>query len=445
MLAKIKSYMRQSKAKGAATVGGLFLILLLVFYSLSYLASVHAAQIFNHIMEKQKLLDGHIQVETLSANFLGRVSFTNLQWRDDTGSNVVSIPEGEFWVKPWDVVFRQLSTASITKASFKDAEMMLVFDDKMHIKGMKILEETPVQRSKDRRRKNFDIKLKNMDLRLKLDNCRVTALYQQRTFELNKVNADLHYDSDDKLAVDVSLGEFGGTLVGDGLVLRGSVDLKPEISTCNLNLTVKSLDPSSLGTGLNIHEKVNAVAKVTGLLPDPDLKGQLAMEALNLPGLKFTKVTGDYIYDDGLISASNVQARIFGGTCEATGSFNIDTKAYEVNCLGHKLQGGVAANTPLLSCEVELDLKMRCNGDNKSTQTFGSFTSGKGRYAVIGFDSIKGSFHNQFKTLTFTDVVISTPLGEVMSPSFKLIKGKLHMGEIYVGNKNTGQKVRLHI
>lgn len=443
---KLKAYLGPSKFKWVSFIGLVLIILVVVFYLMSYIASLQAASLFNKIMADQKLLEGNIKVETLSANLFGRVTFTNLEWSDETGGNVVTIPEGTFRVKPRDVVFRQLKPSSITEAALMGANITLSFDDNMHIKGLKIMQEPKKPKPKDEKKKPepIDLKLKDMNIKLNLTDCDVTALYKNRRFELDEVNADIHYNSKDKIAIDFSIGDFGGTLVGDGLILRGDVDLKPEMATCDLNLTVKELNPSSLGTGLNIHEKVTAIAKVTGQVADPTIEGKLAMKALNLPGLRFTDLTGDYIYDDGVITASDVKAKIFNGTCDANGYFNIDTKAYDVNCLGHNLQGGVAAHTPLLSCDIELNLKMRCNGDNKSTETFGHFNSGHGRYAIIAFNNISGSFHNQFNNLVFTDVVIHTPLGEVMSPEFALKDGKLRMGEVYVGNRNTGEKVRLH-
>lgn len=446
MKEKFIKLLGKGKFRAASYIGLIIAVVAIAFYAMAYGASLQAAALFNRIMASQKLIEGNIQVETLSATPWGSVTFTNLKWTDDTDSNVVVIPEGSFKVKPWDVVWRQLKPSSITEATISDADMTFVFDDNMHIKGIRAMEEPKPKKFKSHKEKQpFDIKLKDMDVKISMHNCKLTALYQKRVFELDKVNADVHYDSDDKMDIDFSIGDFGGTLIGDGIILRGTVDLKPKISTCDLRMRIKELNPSSLGTGLNINEKVTAVAHVTGPVADPNIEGRLAMEELNLPGLNFKKLVGEYKYDDGLITANNVKAKIFGGTCDADGDFNIDTKAYNVNCLGHNLQGGMAAHTPLLSCEVELDLKMRCNGDNKSTETFGSFTSGKGKYAVIFFESISGSFHNQFNNLVFTDVVINTPLGEVMSPQFSLKKGKLRMGDIYLANRNTGEKVKLNI
>ena len=97
-----------------------------------------------------------------------------------------------------------------------------------------------------------------------------------------------------------------------GVDIQGSVDLKPAVSTYDLNLGIRELNPSSLGTGLNIRETVTASAAVTGKLPEPIIIGQLYMKNLNLPGLKFTNVRGDFKYKDGYIGAQNVTADVLG-------------------------------------------------------------------------------------------------------------------------------------
>lgn len=74
---------------------------------------------------------------------------------------------------------------------------------------------------------------------------------------------------------------------------------------------------------------------------------------------------------------------------------------------------------------------MSCNGDNRSTVTYGTFTSGKGIYALVKFDSISGAFSNQYKRLKFDDVTIKSVSGDIVAPQFELLDGKLHMGDLY--------------
>ncbi|MDD6569701.1 MAG: hypothetical protein PUE93_03360, partial [Acidaminococcus sp.] len=72
----------------------------LVLFWLAYIASIHAAQIFNREIAKQHFLDGTITVERLTATPMGHVRFYNLEWKDDRSGNRVTVPSGSFHVKP---------------------------------------------------------------------------------------------------------------------------------------------------------------------------------------------------------------------------------------------------------------------------------------------------------------------------------------------------------
>lgn len=413
----------------------------LVLAWLAYIASIHAAQIFNREMARQHFFDGTITVERLTATPLGHVRFENLEWKGSHDGNRVFIPSGSFQVKPMDIVLRKISTRTIQELELNEAEIDLTFTEHMHIRGIQAAElPQPAAR---KGKKKFDIKLKNVDARVKLNHCRMTARYRQRIHTFQDVNADLRYNSNDRLTIDFSTGELGGTLEGKGVDIQGSVDLKPPVSTYDLKLGIKELNPSSLGTGLNIRERVTASATVTGELPEPVIVGELYMPNLNLPGLKFTEVKGNFKYEDGYIDAQNVTADIFEGNCDARGGFNIDTKAYMVSVMGHDLHSEDATNIPYFRTLVQLDLKMLCDGDNRSTLTYGSFYSGKGIYAIIKFNSIKGTFSNQYKQLKFSDVEIKSDGGDIVAPQFELVDGKLQMGNLYYVAPG-GARARIH-
>jgi hypothetical protein len=400
-------------------------------FVMAWLLSRQAAMIFNMVAARQHFLEGTITVESLSATPLGHVHFENLVWTLDEKGTKMTIPDGYFHVKPLDIIMRRFSTSTVTSLELNDAEIELAFNEKMHIRGIHYREPSRKKNPQNNKKRNFDIKFKNIDADLVLNHCRMTARYKNRVHTFKDVNAHIHYDSHDKVTIDFSTGELGGTLEGGGVDIQGTIDLKPAISTYDLQLGIRELNPSSLGTGLNIHETVTANAAVTGKLPEPVIIGQLYMKNLNLPGLKFTNVRGDFKYQDGYIGAQNVTADVFGGTCDASGGFNIDTKAYDVAVLGHDLHSEEAANVPFFRTLVQLDLKMSCNGDNRSTRTYGTFTSGKGIYALVKFDSISGAFFNQYKRLKFDDVQIKSQAGDIVAPQFELVDGKLHLGNLY--------------
>ena len=163
---------------------------------------------------------------------------------------------------------------------------------------------------------------------------------------------------------------------------------------------------------------------------------------LNIPALHFYKVNGDFFYKDGKIEFSNVTGGVYGGSVEATGSYDIDTRGYAINALGHDLMASIAAKTSKINCRVELDLKMRSDGNPKNVLTYGSFTSGAGTYSLIPFEQISGKFNDRHGVLKFTDVKIKTPLGEVTSDAFEIVKGRVHINDIWLTAPD-GEKIQV--
>jgi hypothetical protein len=66
---------------------------------------------------------------------------------------------------------------------------------------------------------------------------------------------------------------------------------------------------------------------------------------------------------------------------------------------------------------------------------YGTFSSGPGRYHILPFKRIAGSFSQTGRTLAFKDVVISLDVGDVTTDAFSIIDGKLHLGKIYLGQE----------
>lgn len=127
---------------------------------------------------------------------------------------------------------------------------------------------------------------------------------------------------------------------------------------------------------------------------------------------------------------------------EATGTYDIDTRAYTIDALGHDLMASIAAKTSKINCRVELVLKMCSDGNPKNVLTYGSFTSGAGTYSLIPFESIAGNFSDKNGILQFTDVKIKTPLGEVTSDAFEIVKGRVHIKDIFLTAPG-GEKIQV--
>ena len=98
-----------------------------------FLLSRSAAMIFNHAMEQQDMLRGTITVEEISADITGYVEFEDLQWRDPNGEIILSVPEGNLRVRPWDIVTNRITSTTLQSLTLKNALVSLRFDEDMQV------------------------------------------------------------------------------------------------------------------------------------------------------------------------------------------------------------------------------------------------------------------------------------------------------------------------
>lgn len=453
---------------------GIWALTTILYFTLCKIASEQAMLIFNKAMSTQKVLRGSVTLETLDADIWGRVEFKNLVWLDTKGQPVIHVPQGRFKVRPLDIITGSIDTETLKYLELDNALFAVRFNNKMQLD---IFEQEHAQKSIEyaeweaerlnttlaqetngalpqktwekraneqhmRRELNLTLEGKRLNLQVLFNHCTLTAGYKKRYFVLNDVNARMNIDTKKQLDIDFSTGKFGGTMVGDGMEIRGSINLKPQIPQYNLHLNLDNVLPSSLGIA-DIKDTVSIMAAVTGLLPSPVIDGYLDFEELNIPGLHFSKVKGDLHYEDALLRFTNVTGNVFGGKVEAFGDYHLDARYYNIDARGHDLIGGIAARNSKIKCKVELQFNISSKGDPKTALTYGSFKSGKGSYYIIPFESISGEFSNQNKRLEFKNVVIETKMGVIKTNAFDIVDGKLHIGEIYLEEPDSGKIIKI--
>ena len=464
----------QIKKKYIYIALGLWALVTFTYFTLCKIASDQAMFIFNKTMSAQKVLKGSVTLGSIDADIWGRVEFQNLVWLDIDGQPIVHVPQGRFKVRPWDIITRSISTSTIKELELDNALFAVRFNRKMQLdifeqaQAKRVIDraeqkEAVLSRTetaaefeqiaqekivlqerlpRDRHELNLDLENKRLKMRVAFNNCTLTAGYRNRYFVLNEVNAIIDIDTQKKLTIDFVTRKFGGTMVGDGVEIKGNINLAQQIPHYDLHLELYNVLPASLGIA-DIKDTVSITASVTGELPNPVIDGHLDFKELNIPGLHFSKVRGDLHYEDALLKFTNVKGNVFGGTVEAFGDYHLDTKYYNIDALGHELLGSIAARNGKIKCKVELDFKIRSKGDPKTALTYGSFKSGKGSYYIIPFDSISGEFSNQNKHLEFKNVVIETKMGTIKTDAFDIVNGKLHIGEIYLEEPENGQTIKI--
>lgn len=222
-----------------------------------------------------------------------------------------------------------------------------------------------------------------------LEDCQLAARYKKHHYVLNNVNMKLGLDTTGMSHIDLSTGKFGGTMQGGGMSIYGEINFKPTTPVLDVDVSLRDVDPSSLGFGMNVHDNMTVVVRMEGPVTGPMGRGTVKMQELHIPALHFTDIIGDVNYANGIFRFSDVHAKVFGGTLAARGDYDMNTRRYRIFGNGKNLDSKRALRNSHLSCPVDLDISLECKGNARSTLTTGNFKSGKGHYSLIPFDSLQ--------------------------------------------------------
>lgn len=458
------------KALGIAGV-----VIFLTAFLVLEIISRGAATIFNQAMIDQDMLRGTITAEKITAHITGDVYFTGLEWRDTEGRLILRVPEGHFYVRVWDVVTGHIKSTTIQELTLKDAEVSIHLADDMTVdfvrnsRDMKKIQQDDeewqkkvslVGKSEEERKrigefhrrkraekmakqwKNFDRTGKKIRMDLKLEDCRLEVFYKDRHYLLSGVNLKSAINTDKCMDVDVSTGRFGGTMIGSNMKLRGTVDFQGnEVPVGDLQLSFVDVDPSSLGIGVQVHDKMTMDSHLTGPLNAIHGEGNLKMAELHIPGLYFQGVNGSISYDGEKLDFKEVTGSIYGGRLQAEGSYDLDTRYYQIHAVGKDLQSSKALPNSHLYCNVMVDIYMDSKGSAKEATASGSFTSGEGRYRRLPVKRITGSFQQSYRDLRFYDVIIEFAGFSVATDALEIKDKKLSLGPIFVKD-SSGKDIR---
>ncbi|SFT36178.1 hypothetical protein SAMN02910356_00246 [Selenomonas sp. GACV-9] len=427
-----------------------------------------AAVIFNHEMQEQDMLRGTITADKILADLTGHVMFEHLVWKNPDGVTILEVPSGSLQVRPWDIVTKNIKSTTIQAITLNDAQVSLRLADDMQVdfvrqsRDMNKLEDDP--EDKDWRNKvsltgkseeerkaigewrrkrqaarlqkrwdNFNRQGRKIRTKLTLANCRMEVFFKDRHYLMDHVELQTDINTNDKMKIKLETGGFGGTMIGNGIRLNGEVDFTAEdIPVCDLWLRFIDVDPSSLDMGVNIHDKMTLDSHISGPLTTLSGEGHVQMDELHIPGLDFSNVIGDLYYDGEDLLFKDVTADVFGGKLVAEGTYDLDTRYYQLQGHGSNLQTAKALPGSSLYCSVDMDVNMYSRGSSRETTVWGSFASQPGFYKLLPFNKLAGKFTNEYRNLTFNDVVMELPGFTAKTDSLSIKQGKLAFAPIHL-------------
>lgn len=441
MFRKLKQYRKERKwAMYAAVLFSVLVSLFLVVLLLFKMASLGAAGIFNYAVSKQKMLRGTITVEEITANIHGGVTFTNLAWDDPQGNPILRVPTGTLKVNPWDIVTRRMKSTTLEGITLNDPVFSVRYDENMQVDFVNPKE---IEDNSEDGKANFNRNGKRLKMNFVLNNAKIQTFYLERHHIFNHVNMEMDLDTKGMTYISLTTGPFGGTAVGDGVKLYGTVDFSKPDQECHFDAEFDGIDPSSLGLGTSIRDRLTLKAHADGPFAGPIADGTLEMKRLRIPALRFHDVHGDIHYEGGLLTFSNVKAGVYGGRLLARGDYDIDSRAYNIYINAWDMDTRYPLKSDKFYCLVDLVGEMHCDGNPADLDSFGTFQSGSGFYMLAPFEKITGRFDNKGHILAFYDVKLYTKLGIAETDAFSIVKGRLHLGEIRLVDPDTGEAMRI--
>ncbi len=430
-------------------IAAFFFAAILVFADLFFL-SCSAAWIFNHAMADQTMLRGTLTVEKLRANVLGEVSFENLDWKDTSDHTILFVPRGSFRVRPYDILTGNIKSTTVQELTLDGAVLSIALDDDMQVdflrhspeldavevalkekeqkekqysvvrfikredmteKELKALGEKMRAEKKQAMRehlRNFDREGKKLRLKLDLKSCRGEFFYRRQHYLMQGMEIHADINTAEKIAIKGTIVGLGGTMCGNGMTLNGAVDMKDkERPIADLYVLVSEVDPSSLGFGMNISDKMTLSVRFTGPLDAMTGEGAVRLRELHIPSITFKNVEGMVHWRDARLDFTDVTADVFGGKLSAWGDYDLDTRYWHLYGTAKGLEALEGFPNGHLDCKVDLDLMIYSAGSTQRTEYSGNFHAGAGTYRwLLPFAGLSGSFSSAWRDLRLGDLEI---------------------------------------
>mgnify|MGYP003586536099 CR=1 FL=1 len=399
------------------------LILLIGAGGALYWASKNAAVIANEIAIEQKVLKGKITVHKLEVGLLGNIDFQNFVWLDPAGKLVAEIPKGSIKINLRDALTGNFNSKSLEKIEFDNAVIHLVFNDKMELNVLNLSRDRQDNNKQDSAPKEKA----DLNVELLLKNSTLSATYVNRHFSLEGTNADIKLDTGSELKLNIKTNKVTGNIAAEKVELNGKINLQPKVPVYDLVFNVGSVIPSSISAGIDINEPLTISSKITGELPNPVINGSFAMANLSMSPLVLDNLKGVFRYNNAVLNITESSANTYGGSVQATGNVNIDSKNFSFNVAGQGLNSTQVADDKI-SGPLDFTLLAQSSADGKSLSANGHFYIGEGKFSGIPFKSMEGDFSRYSGKMSFSNIVIRTIAGNFTTNMLQNSLGKIQLG-----------------
>lgn len=218
----------------------------------------------------------------------------------------------------------------------------------------------------------------------------------------------------------------GQKVTGEGKIVFHEQAVMP---TYDLTFNASAFEIDAVSPGLGVDDPLNISGKVTGPIDKPLVAGDFSMAQLKLDPLLMTNVNGQYNFAGGIITLLSSSADAYNGKLAVTGTVEAATKNFLLHYVGRGLDSAAVTET---SIDGPLDFEGDASGTGSAESAIaaGAFAINKGNYHGLPFDVLTGDFSRAKGVMSFSNIVVVTPLGRFASSAVMSDNGKVSFGEM---------------
>lgn len=215
---------------------------------------------------------------------------------------------------------------------------------------------------------------------------------------VDDAQADIVYDHDTVQVDNLTAHGAGGTVSGSGRYDVQHGDYSASVTAAGIDLSqIPAVPVSVLGI-------VSAAVSVQGNSKDNTLQaaGHIAADDVSYQGIALPHIETDAVYDGQIISFSQLQAQVGGGTLTGSGTYDWQTQTPDITFTASDIPLDIAA--PYVSFPLEGTVSAAGHLYGPDWQWDASFSAQHGMIQGLAFDSIDGTVQGVGKKITFPAV-----------------------------------------
>jgi hypothetical protein len=326
-----------------------------------------------------EFLAGDFDFGEVSGVFGGDVVIKDILWKDPDGNPVVKIPRVKAYIHLRDIIFADFGINSLRRVTLTNPEVYLKYDE---INGLNI----------------FQL------LKISADNTGGGEKKPEQTAAEAKPTVKKY-----KVTLEI---EDGFTLINNQKMdINGEIVFSDEKEDMDLKISSAKITIDALLPGLGITDELSFAINAQGSLDNPAAQGKITMPALKTDQLALTNLAGSFNFDGGNIRVYDVSANVYGGSVKGGGNIRWVNKSFEFDATGAGINSKGLSDS--IDAPVYFSAHISGTSDFNALVASGPFTVGEGTAQGIPFTSITGNFYKRGGNTTFSNLNVSTVLGNL--------------------------------